>query len=74
MAVGNLSAHWDDVEAQRKDLSACGAHQGTATLSWSNLTVTVVDRKGAERHILNGVDGYVDPSHMLVSEASQRCS
>lgn len=92
-------------EAQRKDISACLARQeGTATLSWSSLTVTVTDVKvrggetagsstavltthpvhlapclhastlpplctvqGNERQILKGVDGYIEPNHMLVS-------
>jgi hypothetical protein len=59
--------HWDNVEAQRKDISACLARQeGTATLSWSSLTVTVTDVKGNERQILKGVDGYIEPNHMLV--------
>lgn len=35
-----LEASWDNVEAQRKDISSCLARQeGTATLSWSNLIV-----------------------------------
>ncbi len=95
-----------NAEAQRKDISACLARQeGTATLSWSKLTVTVTDVKvrgqwgtallfavqsakvahnsaicqapqacdtpmhaaqGNERQILKGVDGYIEPNHMLV--------
>ena len=55
-------ADWDDVEANRKDVSSCLARQdGTATLSWSNLTVTVKDAKGNARQILKGVDGWVPP-------------
>ena len=39
-------SHWDDVEANRKDVSSCLARQdGTATLSWSKLVVTVKDVK-----------------------------
>jgi hypothetical protein len=39
-------SHWDDVEANRKDVNSCLARQdGTATLSWSNLVVKVKDIK-----------------------------
>ena len=55
------------MEAQRKDISACLARQdGTATLSWPHLTVTVTDGKGNERQILKGIDVYIKPNHMLV--------
>jgi hypothetical protein len=45
-------SHWDDVEANRKDVSSCLARQdGTATLSWSNLVVTVKDVKVGCAHL-----------------------
>ena len=54
-------------------MSSClGRQEGTATLSWSNLTVTVTDVKGNDRHILKGVDGYVEPNHMMVGGGAQR--
>lgn len=68
------AAHWDDVEANRKDVSSCLARQeGTATLSWSNLVVTVTDVKGNSRQILKGVDGYVEPNHMMAIMGPSGC-
>lgn len=62
------------MEAQRKDVSSClGRQEGTATLSWSNLTVTVTDVKGNDRHILKGVDGYVEPNHMMAIMGPSGC-
>lgn len=71
-----LESAWDNVEAQRKDISAClaspGVGGGTATLSWSNLTVTVMDTSGKERQILKGVDGYIGKKGWLAGRAACR--
>ncbi|PSC72150.1 ABC transporter G family member 11-like [Micractinium conductrix] len=67
-------SHWDDVKANRKDVSSCLVRQeGTVTLSWSNLVVTVTDVKGNKRDILKGVDGYVEPNHMMAIMGPSGC-
>lgn len=68
---GNLH-HWD-VEAQRNDLSSCPLKDKGATLVWDKLTVTVKDVKGNERHILKGIDGYVEPRSMLAVMGPSGC-
>lgn len=72
--VASEQPGWDDVEANRKDVSTCLARlDGTATLSWQNLVVTVTDVKGNSRDILKGVSGYVEPNHMMAIMGPSGC-
>ena len=64
---------WDDVESQRAPVCATGNGQRAATLSWSHLEVKVKDVKGNERFILKGVDGFVEPRHMLAIMGPSGC-
>lgn len=65
---------WDDVEVGRAPACPNGIEAKVpATLSWKGLVVTAKDVKGKDRQILKGVDGYVDPRHLLAIMGPSGC-
>lgn len=64
---GRPSTDWNAALARKDTTKACqeSGKRIPATLSWKNLVVTAKDVKGHEKQILQGVDGYVEPSTML---------
>lgn len=62
---------WDVAPLSTK--AACSAETKAATLSWSKLVVTAKDVKGNEKKILQGVDGFIEPRHMLAIMGPSGC-
>ncbi|GAB4819573.1 hypothetical protein N2152v2_006619 [Parachlorella kessleri] len=77
VAIHVPQERWDEEAQPSKDVTACyqsaELSSKVALLSWSNLTVKVKDVKGNSRLILKGVDGFVEPRHMLAIMGPSGC-